>query len=354
MYAWPTTLIAPSRPPKLVYFDLNHWIALSAAHAGHRSGDAFVEVLRACDMARSRGAAIFPLSDTIYFEVSKIGIHRQRRNLREVMERVSGFVVVTSRSVVSAHEVEAMLDARLGPSRDPINEMKYLDWGVMRAFGLDGSLRVYNETTNDDVTDEVRAGHPGGPEEFDRIIREGQLKLNRNVLEGPSSEQEEAELRANGWNPRAAFEVAERRAQQEIEQVARFDDDPAWRKGRLRDVVAAREILIEVSSHLWKGVSDRGADLDDVFTDPETTMAIVNTMPSFDVAVTIKTEYHRDPRHPWRTNDIADIDALGSTLPYCDIVVTDKAIASHAQRTGLSGRLGTILLSSLQDLPPLL
>jgi hypothetical protein len=247
-----------------------------------------------------------------------------------------------------------MLDARIGPSRDPINEMMYLDWGVMRAFGLDGSLRVYSEATGEDVTDEARAQHPGGPEEFDRIIREGQLRLNRSVLEGPASEQEEASLRASGWNPRAAFEVAERRAQQEIEQVARFDADPVWRNGRIRDVVAAREILIEVNSHLWKGVTDRGADLDDVFTDPETTMAILNEMPSFDVAVTIKTEYHKDPRHPWRTNDIADIDALGSTLPYCDIVVTDKAIASHAQRTGLAGRLGTTLLSSLQDLPSLL
>jgi hypothetical protein len=354
MYIWPTTLIAPPRPPKLVYFDLNHWIALSAAHAGHRSGDAFVDVLGACEAARSRAAAVFPLSDTIYFEVSKIGIHRQRRNLREVMERISGFAVVTSRSVVSAHEIETMLDARLGPSGNPINEMSYLDWGVMRAFGMDGSLRVYDEATGEEVTDEARARHPGGTEEFDRIIREGQLLLNRNVLDGPASEEEEAALRAGGWNPRAAFEVAERRAQQEIEQVARFDDDPAWRKGRIRDVVTAREILIEINSHLWKGVNDRGADPDDIFTDPDTTMAILNAMPSFDVAVTIKTEYHRDPRHPWRTNDIADIDALGSTLPYCDIVVTDKAIASHAQRTGLAERLGTTVLASLQDLPSLL
>lgn len=72
------------------------------------------------------------------------------------------------------------------------------------------------------------------------------------------------------------------------------------------------------------------------------------------VAVTMKSEYHRDPGHVWRPNDIADIDALGSTLPYCDIVVTDKAAASHAQRTGLADGLGTTVLSRLTDLPPLL
>ena len=48
------------------------------------------------------------------------------------------------------------------------------------------------------------------------------------------------------------------------------------------------------------------------------------------------------------------IDALGSTLPYCDIVVTDRAVASHARQTGLAERLGTTVLSTLLDLPALL
>ncbi len=138
MYTWPTKLHVPRRPPKLVYLDLNHWVALSKAHAGHPGGEEVKDVLDSCDTASSRGEAIFPLSDSIYFEVSKIGSHRQRRHLREVMERVSGFRVVTSRSVVSVHEIETMLDERAGPSRDPINEMSYLDWGVLRAFGMEG------------------------------------------------------------------------------------------------------------------------------------------------------------------------------------------------------------------------
>jgi hypothetical protein len=73
-------------------------------------------------------------------------------------------------------------------------------------------------------------------------------------------------------------------------------------------------------------------------------------MPSFDVAVTLKTAYHRDPLHRWTPNDIHDIDAMGSTVPYCDIVVTDKAVASHANQTKLAERLGTIVVSQLSDL----
>ena len=352
-YTWPTKLLIPTRPPKLVYLDLNHWVSLSKAHAGHAGGDQFKDALAACSAAATSGAAIFPLADSIYFEVSKIGTYRQRRDLREVMERISGFMVVTSRSVVSAHEIETMLDARIGPSGDPINEMNYIDWGVMRAFGMNGALVVRDRSTGEDRTEEARANHPDGPEAFDRIIWEGQLGLNRSVLDGPTPE-EEPEMRATGWNPRAAFAVAERRAQQEIEQVARFDADPAWRRGRIHDVVAAREVIIEVNEHLWKGLNDRGVELEAAFPDPEETQRVWNSMPSFDVAVTLKTEYHRDPNHNWKPNDITDIDALGSTLPYCDVVVTDKAAASHATRTGLAERLGTVVLSRLSDLPPIL
>jgi hypothetical protein len=73
-------------------------------------------------------------------------------------------------------------------------------------------------------------------------------------------------------------------------------------------------------------------------------------MPSVDVAVTIKTALHKNKEHRWTPNDIADIDALGSTIPYCDVVVTDTAMASLANETGLAERLETTVLSSLPEL----
>jgi hypothetical protein len=352
-YTWPSKLVLPPRPPKLVYLDLNHWIALSKANAGHRDGERYRELLAACTDAVKRKAAVFPLSDSLYFEVSKIPVYRQRRNLREVIERLSGFMVVTSRAVVAVHEIETLLDKRAGPSRNPINETNYLDWGVMRALGKEGSLRFYDVETGDDVTDAARASHPGGPEAFDQFVWEAHIGLNRHVLDGPT-QQEESDMRAFGWDPRAAFDVAQNRARQEIEQVARFNADPRWRRGRIRDVIAAREVAIELWQHFAQGLQDRGAMVEDVFPDPADTVRAWDSLPSFDVAVTIKAAYHRDPNHVWRPNDITDIDVLGSTLPYCDIVITDKAVATVASRTGLADRLGTKVLARLSDLPALL
>lgn len=347
-YVWPLTLRLPARLPKLVYLDLNHWIAMAKALSGHPDGEADSEVLVACLRALKDRTAVFPISDTIYIEISKIGQYRQRRDLREVIEQVSRYMVVTSRSVVATHEIEAVLDGIVGPNPHPINTTDYLDWGVARAFGMVGGFRV-KSTGGEDITNEVRSSYRDGPEALDAILAAAELELNRRVIDGPSPD-EEPELREVGWDPTGPFEIAAQRAAQELEQVQRFDRDPRWRRGRIRDVIATREILIEINDGLYKGLAARGATLQLMFPEPEDTRRAFDSMPSFDVAVTLKTSYHRDPKHRWTPNDIHDIDALGSTLPYCDIVVTDKAMASHAKGTGLTERLGTLVLSRLSDL----
>ncbi len=353
-YLRPPTLRLPVRPPKLVYLDLNHWISLAKANAGHRDGQAFADALAACAEAVERGVAVFPISDSIYMEVSKIGPYRQRRDLREVIERLSRYMVVTSRVVVAEHEVEALLDRLVGGSPSPINTMDYLDWGVARAFGMVGGFRMRSSATGEDITNEVRSSHPLGREEFDRQLAAAEFGLNRSALEGPTSEDEADSLRQHGWNPRAGHEVAERRAQQEGEQAARFNADPPYRRLHARDVVAAREVAIEINEMLWRGLNVRGTDLEHAFTNPDAAREALSAMPSFDVSVTLKTSYHQDPGHRWTANDIHDIDAVSSTIPYCDVVVADRAVASHAKRTGLAERLETDVLARLTDLMPLI
>jgi hypothetical protein len=294
------------------------------------------------------GRAVFPVSDTIYIEAGKIRSHRQRRDLREVIEHLSGYAVVTARHVISAHEVEALIDHRVGPNSQPVVQMDYLDWGIMRAFGLDGSLEVWSGDAL--VTEAVRTTHPLGPEAFDRLVAEAQLMLNRQVLEGPTPEEEPA-LRELGWNPEGISRIAKERAVQEVKQAARFSDDPQWRRGRIRDVVAARELYVEINERLYRGIAERGASLEELFPRVEDARLAFDSMPSFDAAVSLKTELHRDSNHRWRTNDIHDIDALGSTLPYCDVVVTDKAMAAAAHRAGLPARLETHVLAALGDIP---
>ncbi|MEM1332746.1 MAG: hypothetical protein AAGG08_04730 [Actinomycetota bacterium] len=346
---WPATLHVPTAPPKLVYLDLNHWIALAKAHAGHPTGDRYIEVLEALLKAATEGRARFPIADSIVVEISNIGQHRQRKDLREIIEALSRFFVVTARDVISTHEVEAMLDLHVGVSSRPIAEMDYLDWGLARAFGIVGGFRVRDEQTGADRTAETRAQHPSGPETFDRILAEAEWDLQRSVLDGPTPEQE-PELRALGWRPHPTSETTQRRLQQEIDQTQVFNSWPNSRQQYLHDAVSARELMIELNATLSEGLHDRGVSLSSVFTDPEMTRSAVKAMPSFLVAVTLKAAYHRNPEHKWKRNDIHDIDALGSTVPYCDVVVTDKAAATHVRSAGLPERFNTHVLHRLDDL----
>jgi len=110
-------------------------------------------------------------------------------------------------------------------------------------------------------------------------------------------------------------------------------------------------VAIELNTILYDGLAARAKTLDEVFaeSDIDATRRAWDSMPSFDVSVTLKTAYHRNPAHPWKPNHIMDIDALASTLPYCDVVVTDREAASHLRQTGVADRMGTVVLSRLQD-----
>jgi hypothetical protein len=120
-------------------------------------------------------------------------------------------------------------------------------------------------------------------------------------------------------------------------------------RGRIRDVVAAREVIIELFDALSRGLTDRGADLADPFASPERTRRAWDALASFDVAVTLKTSYHRDPMRRWSVNDITDIDALGSTVPCCDMVLTGKGHSDPLESHGLAERLDTIVTSRLSE-----
>lgn len=348
-YIWPSTLHTRSSP-RLVYLDLNHWISLAKAYSEHQDGRPYLEALHTCINGVSTGEVLFPLSLTTYVEISKIQQHRQRRTLCEVIETISRYMVVTSIITIRTHELEASLDNIVGPSPDPIGHSEYLDWGVCRAMGLDGSLKVMT-IDGRDVTDTYRQMYHRGPQAFDEIVTNATIELNRRIIQGPMSASEEQNLTDNGWNPRRLIEPLELAASEENAQVNRFNDNPKWRRGRVRDVIIAREIIHEYQDILTGALHRRGVTWEGLSHDLEGRRKVFDVMPSFDVSVTLKTDLHRNPHHHWKPNDICDIYALSATMPYCDVVVTDKEMASHATHTGLASRLNTVVLSDLRDLP---
>ena len=233
--AWPPSFVARPSEMVIVYLDLNHWIGLAQAVTGHRLGVRHQPVLEACRKARSKGTAVFPMSDAHYVEVSKIKSPQQRRDLASIMEELSDFTTLLALPDVMRIELDVALAHVLDNGGRRLTDLPLLGRGVFWAFGRRG-LRI--REGDKDITEEFQQDHP---ERFDEMFR----LAERMILAGPRDDQV-AGMRARGWQPDTAFRVAEERAQQEREQVTRFDADDRWRRGRIRDVILARELQVEL------------------------------------------------------------------------------------------------------------
>jgi hypothetical protein len=180
--------------------------------------------------------------------------------------------------------------------------------------------------------------------DFATRLREYERLAEFMFLAGPA-DQDLPSLKTNGYDPAAAWKVTEERARQERDFANAVP--VTLRRGRLRDAVCAREVNIELRSALDAELTIRGISWDDVVSDREDARQLALTMPSTRVAIELKTRYHRDPNKTWTTNDINDIDAMASAVPYCDVVFADAA----AQNALVASHTGKLMSTALPRLP---
>jgi hypothetical protein len=280
-------------------------------------------------------------------EVAKIVDPSRRSNLAKIMEELSDFATLAARHIVMRLEIEAVLERELGVAPSPPPLVHLIGCGAMHSVGAAGDLRI-TDASGDDVTDLARA--KVGAEAFDQLLADARLALERGILAGPRDDAEAANLRANGWRPDAAVTVAQERADRENELVGILNDDPRWRTGRLRDVVSARELTHELWDALTESLDARGMARVDLFSDRRRIRRFVRSMPSAEVVIEMKTTRHRNPSMNWDTNTIFDIDAMALSVPYCDVVVTERHAYSLLHQAKLGERMDTALMRSPEEL----
>lgn len=200
---WPPSLKRPLTGRPVVYLDLNHWISLAKAAVGHEQGESFKDALDTCRAAAVGGSATFVLAAAHYFEVLKVASPRQRRDIADVMESLTGFRTLVDRVTVMKLELAAALDFVLRlTGRDP--EIDLIGHGVCHAFGKsNGGFRIRDPATGEDVTAQFRENY--GPEKFDAYMANALLELERSPLRGPRDEAEVQKLQTLGYAPPADF-----------------------------------------------------------------------------------------------------------------------------------------------------
>ena len=363
-FLWPPRLTLPTA--KTIYLDLNHWVSLAKANTGHRDGSEFKPVLEACADAAARGFA-FPISGVTYIEVSKIRDPRQRRDLADVITLLSGHTSVLSHPLIVQFELDAAISARLGVPSRASQDLPYLGSGVGWAFG--GRLTpTFTDATGQDRRVELMATLQG-----QQVISDMTTDFEFYALSGPDDEEAE-QLRAGGWSPDAAWQTAVQRAESERVQAGLFDavhqgvgsteaerlaahtaDRRDWRRGRLRDAIAVRELTRCIGDVFGEVLSWYGQpSLEQLWGDRTGARTFLRQMPSSEVAVELKTVLHRDRARAkrWKPNDVLDIDQLSITVPYCDVGVSEKAACDALIKARLDERCQTVVLTRLSDLSP--
>jgi hypothetical protein len=265
------------------------------------------------------------------------------------MEELTEFSTLVSRVVVMELEFSALLNP-VAKLPNPLSKTPLVGQGIRHTFGLRSGFSIMGPSG--DETESFRESY--GADAFDAFMAAAMLKMERSILRGPVDAEEEDALRVLGYNPESPAAVAESRAEQEREFKKIFDSDPKARRGRLHDLVAARELIIEFQNIRPRALEERGLVLTELMWDPESGRRLVQSMPSTDVSIALKTAWHRNGQRAWTVNDIYDIDALAIATPYCDVVVTEKACHHILNTAKMAERMNTSLLHRLADLPAVL
>jgi hypothetical protein len=275
-------------------------------------------------------------------EVAKITSRHRRADLASIMEELSGFETLISRSVVMRLELETALDHRSGRFTPQLGPVDLLGFGVNHALGIVPSISFGSDP--DDPTHE--SDRQRTLQFLERLPYDLRLDFERSALAGPQDDQTEGSLRAKGWRPDAAVETARNRAKQEEEQARRLEADPRWRVGRLRDVIGAREIIIELLDPLIHALRRRGLELSGLFDDRTAARQFAHCMPSMAVATEMKTRNHRNRDSKWLSNTTFDIDAMALSVPYCDAVVTERHACSTLNSAKIGDKMGTAIMAT--------
>ncbi|WP_235531363.1 hypothetical protein [Phycicoccus sp. Soil748] len=322
----PTLVWANVMRPRtpLVYLDLNTIIYTAKTLRGDRNVPAgYDQLYEAALRAKTERRAAFPLGESHLWEITKITDPKQRRRLADVLESLSDFNYLLGRVTIAELEFDAGM-AKIMGEEPRLGRLPLLRPTFGQVFGMVGGINI-RDANGRDGSDALRSSM----KDTDYFALRARLNLEaeRHMLRGPSDD-ELVELRKDpNYRPEVAVASHRSRVDWEVDGQRVLSNDPRWRRGRLRDAIAAREVHHEWNDMLTRMRVDRlQSGLPPFDPDDETFRSFVGSMPHTQVAISIKTRMHKNPRHTWTPNDISDIDAMSVAYAYCEAVFPDKAV----------------------------
>ena len=323
---FPKTLFRNTQKP-IVYFDQFAWLGLVKAHKRGVDENGYLALARRVVDASQRDLAHFVISSVTYMESERFGKPRQRAEIGDFIARVSRLQTIVPRHTSLSHEVAASLETIFGSnSMDP---QPLLGVGVRHAFGQP-DLALFNAPSNLNLSINER-------QVLNKIA---QANLEMAMLTGEMELYTGSQLQKP---PRIGEMLTQQRADSESRLREILDSEAKkYRREKLLDLIAAREMINEVAPLLNNSVIAFDHTMDDLI---ESGLGIMNQflfqMPGMKVTIGLKAERHRNSQKTWKRNPIYDIRHMETAFPYCDLVMADAETAHAITNLGLDKEFST-------------
>lgn len=338
--------------PKLVYLDMNIWVALTR---GCIQRDSRWQAARdGLILAVENGRAMVPLSSAHYLELWHRSNEESREHVGTLMRDISQYATIQPSGRVRAMEVEAHI-SRLQLSTTYANHDSrnaILGHGVAHAFGSPhGRFRFVESRASAD--DKEPEGPPTAPPEgWEQLDRQGDAWEWLHLV----GTQRLLELNGLDRTPEHRHGSSYLRDQIHLREQA--TNNPEIHR-RLRDIVAGEELmsLIDDINEIAEQLRIDPRSLifsEPTMSPPESIHNFVSNLPSADTWATLRYWKHRDLTHPWDQHDWTDLSALSIAVPYCDFVLTERRWAHMIKASGLAEKYSTSVGHSLSAIEGLL
>jgi len=308
---------------KIVYLDQKCWINLAKIYYGNPTNSE-KKILGKIFNASDNGSAIFPISIYRFEETINRKNPRNREQLASLMMKISKWYCFTPfyDRIVNG-EVWNIILEKLNLPKIDLRE-KVLGKGIGHLLGAKPEI-------HGDIPEDLRQELLDMIDEPETIIK---------IISGFDSLYTD-EL---NQNYRIAHNLLERNRQ----KLRQIRDKEKRRKAFLginfsamitpKIATILHALQFPVNFIIKENFSER--DFEDLLDKIPTALCL------FTLIFQRDQEYHR----PIKKNDFNDIASLTLAIPYSDIVITDKMMASIATRMKLDDKCDTIILKSISEL----
>lgn len=316
--------MSKNTPPKRIYLDTKDWIFLARVENGLETDSELTEILQKIKKLSESGEAVFPISFSHLEDIMIRNDDESRNKLIDFIMSISKGHVLQPYIFRMQEEVINAACHRLGyPSVYDIKS-KILSKGL--PFILSTGYEITAKNVPEELIKKMKE-EAEKPETMSKFLKDGEFseyfREDRKIIDDAAQNMEKI-----------------RKEKMKIDKEKRFNESIAH---YIYDIIAP---------HLAKFLIGATKEQKDqiIPKDKKSMEKFLEDMPATNVS--FRLTYGRDEWYERKVqpNDIADINHLAGAIPYCDIVVTEKAFGSLSQQLGLDKKYGCTVLRSLKEL----